>query len=89
MYINFLNVLTPKLSVIHKNNHICKLQYTHLGRHLKIFGSRYLTFPYSPEQQSIACDNYWNDCCYYGSKCFGFLRAVKMKPLKFGRIRMK
>ena len=25
MYINFLNVLTPKISYIRKNNHICNI----------------------------------------------------------------
>ena len=87
MYINFLNVLTPKISVIRKNNHICKLQYTHL----KIFGSLYPTFPYSPEQQSckLACGDYWNYCCYYSFKMFRFSSCCQNETWKLGRIRMK
>ena len=49
MYLNvkciltFLVVLTPKISLTHRNNDICNI---YLGRNLKNFGSRYPTFPY-------------------------------------------
>ena len=43
MYINFLKVLTSKISLIHKNSHVCNV---HTLGCLKICGSRYPTFTY-------------------------------------------
>ena len=42
--LTFLNVLTPKISLIHNNNHICNI---HTLGDLNIVVSCYSTFPYT------------------------------------------
>ena len=44
LHFNFFNVLTLKISLIHKNSHICNVHT------LEIFGSFYAAFPYQSKR---------------------------------------
>ena len=60
MYIqHFLNVLTSKICLLHKtNSHHCHV-HTHLGRYLKMFGSRYPPCPIVSDLSIVMLSFLW------------------------------